>query len=94
VYVADPPAIATAVLAANIVVPDTVVYVLPSLNVTVIDPVPVAEILKFVLVPEHIVADPVMLAVGLGTTLIVADAPVKLAVLDAVVASFVTLTNV
>jgi hypothetical protein len=72
-----------------------VLYVLPSLNVTVIDPVPVVEMLKFVLVPSQIVVLlDVIVAVGLGTTLIVPVAPVKPAVLDAVVASFVTLTNV
>ena len=51
--------------------PDTVVYVLPSLNVTVIDPVPVAVILKFAVAPSQIVVLPVIFAVGLGTTLIV-----------------------
>ena len=35
-----------------------------------IDPVPVAVILKFALVPSQIVVLPVMFAVGLGTTLI------------------------
>jgi hypothetical protein len=52
-------------------VPDTVVYVVPSLNVTVIDPVPVALILKFALVPTQIVVLPVISAIGLGTTVIV-----------------------
>jgi hypothetical protein len=75
-------------------VPDTVVYVVPSLNVTVIDPVPVAVTLKSALVPAQIVVLPVMFAVGLGTTLIVPVAFVKSAVLEAVVISFVTLTNV
>jgi NAD-dependent DNA ligase len=60
----------------------------------VIDPVPVAVILKFALVPSQIVVLPVMFAVGLGTTLIVPVALVKPVVLDAVVMSFVTLTNV
>jgi hypothetical protein len=71
-----------------------VLYVVPSLNVTVIDPVPVAVILKFVLAPSQIDVLPVMFAVGLGTTVIVPVDVVKPAVLDAVVASFVTLTNV
>ena len=74
--------------------PDTVVYVLPSLNVTVIDPVPVTAIVKLALVPSQIVVLPVMFAVGLGTTLIVPVAFVKPVVLEAVVMSFVTLTNV
>jgi hypothetical protein len=75
-------------------VPDTVVYVVPSLNVTVIDPVPVAVTLKFALVPSQIVVLPVIFAVGLGTTFIVPVVFVKSAVLEAVVISFVTLTNV
>jgi hypothetical protein len=75
-------------------VPDTVVYVVPSLNVTVIDPVPVTAIVKLALVPSQIVVLPVMFAVGLGTIVIVPVAVVKSAVLDAVVISFVTLTNV
>ena len=74
--------------------PDTVVYVVPSLNVTVIDPVPVAVILKSALVPSQIVVLPVISAVGLGTIVIVPVAVVKSAVLEAVVVSFVTLTNV
>ena len=59
-----------------------------------IDPVPVAVILKFALVPSQIVVLPVMFAVGLGTIVIVPVAVVKSAVLEAVVISFVTLTNV
>ena len=74
--------------------PDTVVYVVPSLNVTVIDPVPVVAIIKFVLVPAQIVVVPVIFAVGAGTTVIVPVAVVKPVVLEAVVISFVTLTNV
>jgi hypothetical protein len=60
----------------------------------VIDPVPVVAIVKFALVPAQIVVVPVIFAVGLGTTLIVPVALVKPVVLDAVVISFVTLTNV
>jgi hypothetical protein len=71
-----------------------VLYVVPSLNVTVIDPVPVVVILNVAVAPSQIVVLPVMFAVGLGTTVIVPVAPVKPAVLDAVVASFVTLINV
>jgi hypothetical protein len=75
-------------------VPDTVVYVVPSLNVTVIDPVPVAVILKSAVAPSQIVVLPVISAVGLGTTVIVPVVVAKPVVLEAVVNSFVTLTNV
>jgi hypothetical protein len=58
------------------------------------DPVPVVVILNVAVAPSQIVVLPVMFAVGLGTTVIVPVVVVKPAVLDAVVASFVTLTNV
>jgi hypothetical protein len=48
-----------------------VLYVVPSLNVTVIDPVPVVVILNVAVAPSQIVVLPVMFAVGLGTTVIV-----------------------
>ena len=56
VYVVDPPPKLAGVTAiVPLVVPEANVFTVPSLNVTVIDPVPVNPNVKFVVVPSQIV---------------------------------------
>jgi hypothetical protein len=74
--------------------PEVNVFTVPSLNVTVIDPVPVNPNVKFVVVPSQIVWSPLNVAVGFANTVIVPVIVVKPVVLELVVASSVTLINV
>jgi hypothetical protein len=77
-------------------VPAANVFTVPSFNVTVIDAValPVKATFNVAVDLSQILGVPLKVAVGLANTVMVPVAFVKSAVLDAVVISFVTLTNV
>ena len=69
VYVVDPPPKLAGVTAiVPLVVPEANVFTVPSLNVTVIDPVPVNPNVKFVVVPSQMLGVPLNVAVGFANT--------------------------